>query len=100
MVFLVHNIYTYCQLIVVQWHHMISQDLVNIGSGYGFWPDSTKPSPEAMGMSCGIHQREIPWEMLKMFWSLIQVWKNTNFTDLDYVLAHVCEINLRINLIH
>ena len=24
MVFLVHNIYTYCQLIVVQWHHMAS----------------------------------------------------------------------------
>ena len=34
------------QLIVAQWLCMASENLVNIGSGNGLLPDSTKPLPE------------------------------------------------------
>ena len=36
----------YIQLIVAKWCHMATEIWVNIGSGNGSLPDSTKPSPE------------------------------------------------------
>ena len=30
-------------LIVAKWHHMVTEILVNIGSGNGLLPDSSKP---------------------------------------------------------
>ena len=60
------------QLIVAKLRHMSSQIWVNIGSGDGLLPDSTKPLPEA-NVDCssmrsrGIHLTIISYEMLNTF---------------------------------
>ena len=38
----------FMQLIVAQWHHMASLNLVNVGLGNGLLPNGTKPLPEPM----------------------------------------------------
>ena len=36
------------QLIVAEWHHVVSNSFVDIGTGNGLLPDGNKPLPEAM----------------------------------------------------
>ena len=45
---LIVTIHVLDQLIVAYWRHMATEILVNIGSGNGLLPDSTKPLPEPM----------------------------------------------------
>ena len=56
---------------VAQWHHMMTEIWVNIGSGNGLLPDGTKPLPEPMldlsSVRChGIHLRALSLDDVKI----------------------------------
>ena len=58
------------------WYHVVSENLVNIGSGHGLLPDSTNPLHETLltysrwGLESKFHINSFRYQSLKFVWKL------------------------------